>query len=94
MDPQPSWKKEHPMDTQVIQEKGLPMDSHNPSVRRSTLGTPNLLWTKDTSCSLWPQDMGTPRTSHYKHQRPPMPRRHSALHPARFHIFIRKKTPN
>lgn len=59
------------MDTQVIQEKGLPMDSHNPSVRKSTLGTPNLLWTKDTSCSLWPQDMGTPRTSHYKHQRPP-----------------------
>lgn len=39
MDPQPSWKKEHPMDTQVIQEKGLPMDSHNPSVRKSSLGT-------------------------------------------------------
>lgn len=49
------------MDTQVIQEKGLPMDSHNPSVRKSTLGTPNLLWTKDTSCSLWPQDMGHPK---------------------------------
>lgn len=70
------------MDPQLVQEKGTPwplspqkkghpMDSPNPPGRRSTLGTPNHLWTRDTPGSLCPQDLGHPKTSHYKYQRTP-----------------------
>lgn len=37
------------------------MDCPNPPGRNSTLGTPNLLCTKDTPCSLCPQDQGHPK---------------------------------
>ncbi|XP_037258527.1 uncharacterized protein LOC119154741 [Falco rusticolus] len=95
VDFQPTWKKGHPMDTQPAQEKEHPWDLQ-PAQEQGHPMDLQLTWEKERA-TPWPTSpqekghlMNLQRAQEQGH--PTHTPQHPALHPARFHIFIRKKT--